>query len=65
MQSESHGVHLADQLLIPMAMAGGGAFHTRRPGRHTTTNAEVVWRFLDVTIDIVQDEDGRSLIQVS
>ncbi|MCA9321829.1 MAG: RNA 3'-terminal phosphate cyclase, partial [Planctomycetes bacterium] len=40
------GVHLADQLLIPMALAGGGLYRTHRPSLHTTTNAQVVQRFL-------------------
>lgn len=37
--------HLADQLLLPMALAQGGAFATLRPSLHTTTNAEVIRRF--------------------
>ena len=40
------GEHLADQLLIPLALAGGGAFSTVTPSRHTRTNAEVIARFL-------------------
>lgn len=37
--------HLADQLLLPMALAKGGAFATLRPSLHTTTNAEVIRKF--------------------
>lgn len=44
------GEHLADQLLVPMAIAGGGLFTTVRPSRHTTTNIEVIRKFLDVAI---------------
>jgi len=44
------GEHLADQLLIPMALAGGGTFQTLAPSRHTETNIEVLRRFLDVEI---------------
>jgi RNA 3'-terminal phosphate cyclase (ATP) len=44
------GDHLADQLLIPLAMAGGGSFRTGPPSRHTLTNLEVVGRFLPVNI---------------
>ena len=44
------GEHLADQLLLPMAMAGGGRFVTTEPTLHTTTNARVIERFLPVTI---------------
>lgn len=40
------GPHLADQLLLPMALAGGGSFRTGDPTPHTTTNAEVIAAFL-------------------
>lgn len=42
--------HLADQLLIPMALAGGGSFSTTKPSLHSTTNAEIIQRFLAVAI---------------
>ncbi|MCI0336362.1 MAG: RNA 3'-terminal phosphate cyclase [Acidobacteria bacterium] len=44
------GEYLADQLLIPMALSGGGSFTTGPPSRHTTTNIEVIGKFLDVEI---------------
>jgi RNA 3'-terminal phosphate cyclase (ATP) len=44
------GEHLADQLLVPMALAGGGAFTTVEPSLHTRTNIEVIKKFLDVEI---------------
>ena len=46
------GRYLADQLLIPMALAGGGKFRTLSPTRHTTTNIEVIKKFLDVDIAV-------------
>lgn len=46
------GPYLADQLLLPMAMAGGGRFRTRSPTRHTTTNIAVIKQFLDVDIHL-------------
>ena len=46
------GEHLADQLLLPMALAGGGAFTTLKPSLHTTTNIEVIRQFLDVQITV-------------
>jgi RNA 3'-terminal phosphate cyclase (ATP) len=46
------GTHLADQLLIPMALAGGGSFRTLAPSAHTQTNAGVIRRFLDVPITL-------------
>lgn len=44
------GKHLADQLLIPMALAGGGIFQTLPPTRHTRTNIEILKQFLDIDI---------------
>ena len=52
------GAHLADQLLLPMALAGGGAFRTLAPTRHTATNADVIGRFLDVAIRLEADGDA-------
>ena len=49
--------HLADQLLIPMTLAGGGSFRTTKPSLHTTTNAEVIQRFLPVSIRIEQENE--------
>ncbi len=52
------GLHLADQLLIPLALAGRGCFRTLAPTAHTTTNADVIRRFLDVPIAFTRiDED--------
>jgi RNA 3'-terminal phosphate cyclase (ATP) len=48
------GEHLADQLLIPLALAGGGSYTTGQPSLHTTTNIEVIKMFLDVRIEIEQ-----------
>lgn len=48
------GECLADQLLIPMALAGGGSFTTLALSRHTKTNAEVIRLFLDVDVGFEQ-----------
>ena len=48
------GEHLADQLLIPLALAGGGSYTTVTPTPHTTTNIEVVKKFLPVEITTTQ-----------
>ncbi len=42
------GEYLADQLLVPFALAGGGMFLTSKPSRHTLTNLEVVNLFTEV-----------------
>jgi RNA 3'-terminal phosphate cyclase (ATP) len=51
------GVYLADQLLLPMALAGGGSFITLAPSRHTQTNAAVIEKFLGGTIQLQQAEE--------
>jgi RNA 3'-terminal phosphate cyclase (ATP) len=51
------GEHLADQLLLPMALAEGGVFRTVAPTLHTTTHAEVIRAFLDVPIAIEQESE--------
>lgn len=52
------GPYLADQLLLPLALAGGGHFKTVAPDPHTPTNAAVIQRFLDVSIHIAEKRDG-------
>lgn len=46
------GEHLADQLLLPMALARGGTIRTFAPTLHTRTNAEVIRMFLPVSISM-------------
>jgi RNA 3'-terminal phosphate cyclase (ATP) len=50
------GEHLADQLLIPLAMAGSGGFCTRAPTDHLRTNVEVIRQFLPVRFSLVERE---------
>ena len=59
------GEYLADQLLIPMAMAGIGSFTTLPLSRHATTNIEVIGRFLDVAIEASQLADRVWRVEVS
>lgn len=49
------GEHLADQLMLPMALAGGGRFTVSSVSRHALTNADVIGRFLPVKIDFEAD----------
>ncbi len=56
--------HLADQLLIPLALAGGGAFRTVAPSLHTQTNAEIVQRWLPVEIAFTDQGNGAHRIDV-
>lgn len=54
------GEHLADQLLLPLAIGAGGRFRTLPLSRHATTNVDVIRRFLDVPIAVAPD--GGSVI---
>ena len=53
------GVHLADQLLLPFAIAGGGRFRTLAPlSPHARTNIDTIREFLDVQIRSEDIADG-------
>lgn len=52
------GEHLADQLLLPLALARAGEFVTTKPSLHTLTNKEVIQKFLNVKIEISQLTDN-------
>ena len=58
------GRYLADQLLIPMALAGGGKFRTLSPTKHTITNAEVIKKFIDVEIAMNEYDQNRWEIEI-
>lgn len=55
---------LADQLLIPMALAQGGKFLTLAPSLHTLTNAEILKKFLDINISINQIDNGKWKVEI-
>ncbi len=58
------GQHLADQLLLPLAMAGAGAFRTLPLSGHTRTNMEVISRFLEVRFRHEEQPDGSVVVEV-
>ncbi|HEX8411581.1 MAG TPA: RNA 3'-terminal phosphate cyclase [Thermoanaerobaculia bacterium] len=58
------GEHLADQLLLPMAIGGGGAFTTVHATEHTTTNAQVIQKFIKASV-IFHAQPSRCLVEVS
>lgn len=57
------GRYLADQLLLPLALAGGGSFRTLALTRHSTTNIDIIRRFLD--IDVRTAGDQRDNVEVT
>jgi RNA 3'-terminal phosphate cyclase (ATP) len=52
------GEYLADQLILPFALAGGGRFTTDMVSKHAQTNAEVISQFLPVDITFEEVENS-------
>lgn len=59
------GPFLADQLLLPMALAGGGVFRTVEPTLHATTNARLIERFLPVAFTFAKDPQKQGVFVVT
>lgn len=51
------GEHLTDQLLLPLALAGGGSFTAMPLSRHARTNQDVISRFLPIRFDVEESKD--------
>ena len=58
------GEHLADQLLLPMALAGRGSFRTVAPSSHTTTHAELLEKILGVKTRIERETEATYRVEV-
>lgn len=58
------GPHLADQLLLPMALGAGGRFTMMRPSQHFETNVETIQRFLDISIRYKEEDEKLWLVEV-
>jgi len=59
------GEHLADQLLLPLALLAGGRFRTLTPTPHTGTNAELVNRFLPGAVRLERHAEDDWLVTVA
>jgi RNA 3'-terminal phosphate cyclase (ATP) len=58
------GPYLADQLILPFALAGGGTFTTVKPSNHTRTAMDITAMFLDRKWRIETQPDGTHLVSV-
>jgi RNA 3'-terminal phosphate cyclase (ATP) len=58
------GEHLSDQLLLPMALAGGGSFITHAVTQHLRSNALVIEKFTDRRIRVEPVATGHLVICV-
>jgi len=54
--SAAVGIHLADQLLLPMALAGGGSFTTVAVTEHFRSHAAVIETFLERRVTTAAQE---------
>jgi len=58
------GEHLADQLLLPMALMKGGVFTTLPLSTHSLTNIDTIGKFLPVKIQVHENGSRRCTVEV-
>ncbi len=58
------GEHLADQLLLPMALGGGGRFRCAEPSSHLTTNIDTLEAFLPARRPVVRQDGASWIVEV-
>ncbi len=56
--------HLADQLLLPLAIGAGGRFRTVALSDHTRTNAAIIAQFLGEVVSFAEQGAGDWLVTV-
>ena len=64
------GEHLADQLMLPLAIGawqgqGGGRFRTLDLTRHSRTHLDIIRQFLDVRIDVETQAPDNVVVRIS
>ncbi|MEZ7502617.1 RNA 3'-terminal phosphate cyclase [Psychrobacter sp. Arc29] len=57
--------YLTDQLLLPLALSGGGAFSARIISEHSKTQAWLIEQFLPVAITFDAIEDEQILVRIT
>lgn len=63
------GEHLADQLMLPLAVAatsgnGGGVFRTLPLSRHARTQIDLLRSFLDVKVEVERESEMRERVVI-
>jgi RNA 3'-terminal phosphate cyclase (ATP) len=58
------GQHLADQLLVPMALMRGGVFTTLPLSRHSQTNIDTIGKFLSAKIRACTENNRSCVVEV-
>ncbi|MEM8738175.1 MAG: RNA 3'-terminal phosphate cyclase [Planctomycetota bacterium] len=56
------GEYLTDQLMLPLAIAGGGSFTSAGLSRHATTHLDLISRFLDIEVKVVAEDRTKQRI---
>jgi RNA 3'-terminal phosphate cyclase (ATP) len=59
------GPHLADQLLLPFALAGGGSFGTVPLSPHAATQIDVLQKFLKVKVKVEHPHKRVTIVEVA
>lgn len=54
--------HLADQLMVPMAMAGKGCYKTLSLTEHSRTNLKVIAEFLNCNVNVEELKENASVV---
>lgn len=57
--------YLTDQLLLPLALSGGGTFSARIISEHSKTQAWLIEQFLSVEITLKVIDEQKTLVQVA
>ena len=58
------GEYLSDQLMLPLALAGGGSFTSTGLSRHATTHIDLIQQFLNTRIETLAEDRGRHRVTV-
>jgi RNA 3'-terminal phosphate cyclase (ATP) len=58
------GHYLADQLLLPCALAGNSRFVTMAPSGHTLTKIDVIGRFMEIDISCRRTSGSAWLVEI-
>lgn len=58
------GEYLADQLLLPLALAGRGSFRTLPLSLHATTHIELIRKFLEVRVTAESGGDAAHFVRI-
>jgi RNA 3'-terminal phosphate cyclase (ATP) len=59
------GAHLADQLLVPMALMKGGVFTSLPLSRHSQTNIDTIAKFISAKIRVCTENNRSCMVEVA